>query len=187
MKRYSGKFVLRVGEDLHLRLANEARENGLSLNRFCKQLLQDGLALQKTGYVKDKKKRGITEVLAEKIPEELEGLVWFGSRARSEATAASDFDLLIVLTPGSCIDRSRYREWDEWGIPSKISPHFVTLPASVDEAHGLWLEVAVDGRIEFDRDGRVSEFLSALRSEVAQGRFRRRWSHGHPYWERQTA
>jgi predicted HicB family RNase H-like nuclease len=34
-KTYSGKFVLRVGSDLHKRLAIEAARSGLSLNSYC--------------------------------------------------------------------------------------------------------------------------------------------------------
>ena len=39
-KDYSGKFVLRVGKDLHKALAIRATQTGESLNSFCKKLLQ---------------------------------------------------------------------------------------------------------------------------------------------------
>ena len=38
-KTYSGKFNLRVGGDLHERLALESLKNGESLNSFCKKVL----------------------------------------------------------------------------------------------------------------------------------------------------
>jgi len=49
-KNYSGKFVVRVGEDLHKTLAVEALRNGKSLNSYCVQLLRD----KTVPYGKDK-------------------------------------------------------------------------------------------------------------------------------------
>ncbi|MCC6738348.1 MAG: toxin-antitoxin system HicB family antitoxin [Planctomycetia bacterium] len=43
-KSYSGKFVLRVGKDLHKRLAVEALRQGESLNAFCVKKLAPGAA-----------------------------------------------------------------------------------------------------------------------------------------------
>ena len=44
-KEYSGKFVLRTGEALHERLDVHARSERVSLNRFCKNLLEVGTTL----------------------------------------------------------------------------------------------------------------------------------------------
>ena len=41
---YSGRFNLRVGEDLHEQLALEALRLDVSLNNLCVRLLKDGLA-----------------------------------------------------------------------------------------------------------------------------------------------
>lgn len=41
-KRYSGKFVVRVGEDLHRKLAVEAVREGVSLNSYCVRRLRGG-------------------------------------------------------------------------------------------------------------------------------------------------
>ena len=49
-KKYSGKFVLRVGQDLHKVLAVGAIRNGESLNEHCVQLLRE----QSTGYGQNK-------------------------------------------------------------------------------------------------------------------------------------
>jgi predicted HicB family RNase H-like nuclease len=38
---YSGKFVIRVGKDLHKTLAVEALRHGVSLNSFCTQILRE--------------------------------------------------------------------------------------------------------------------------------------------------
>ncbi len=42
-KKFSGKFVLRVGQDLHKVLAIQAVKSGESLNTFCKNLLRKSL------------------------------------------------------------------------------------------------------------------------------------------------
>ncbi len=39
-KDYSGKFVIRVGEELHKRLAIEAMRRGESLNSYCVRILR---------------------------------------------------------------------------------------------------------------------------------------------------
>ena len=40
-KEYSGKFVVRVGEDLHKALAVDALRHGESLNSFCVHVLRE--------------------------------------------------------------------------------------------------------------------------------------------------
>jgi len=44
-KQYSGKFVVRVGKDLHKALAVEALRHGESLNSYCMHLLREERAL----------------------------------------------------------------------------------------------------------------------------------------------
>ena len=39
-KKYSGKFVIRVGEDVHKALSIRAMQKGESLNSYCKQVLK---------------------------------------------------------------------------------------------------------------------------------------------------
>ena len=39
---YSGKFVVRVGKDLHRELAVHALREGISLNAYCAKVLRDG-------------------------------------------------------------------------------------------------------------------------------------------------
>ncbi len=45
-KEYSGKFVVRVGRDLHKALAIDALRHGESLNSYCVNLLRDEKFLQ---------------------------------------------------------------------------------------------------------------------------------------------
>jgi predicted HicB family RNase H-like nuclease len=43
-KDYSGKFVVRVGRDLHRELAIHALRQGVSLNSYCAAVLREGRA-----------------------------------------------------------------------------------------------------------------------------------------------
>jgi predicted HicB family RNase H-like nuclease len=43
-REYSGKFVVRVGKDLHKALAVDALRHGESLNSFCVHVLREGRA-----------------------------------------------------------------------------------------------------------------------------------------------
>jgi predicted HicB family RNase H-like nuclease len=43
-KEYSGKFVVRVGRDLHRELAVHALREGISLNAYCAKVLREGRA-----------------------------------------------------------------------------------------------------------------------------------------------
>lgn len=42
-KKYSGRFVLRVGSDMHKEVSIRAARVGKSLNTYCQQILQDAL------------------------------------------------------------------------------------------------------------------------------------------------
>ena len=116
------------------------------------------------------------------------GIVLFGSRARSEERAGSDLDLLLVLEQDKVVDRSLYREWEKRSSQSmrdmKIEPQFVILPKDKEQAGGLWFEVAIDGKVLWERDQTVSHFLREVRCWMAEGKIQRRVSHGHPYWLR---
>ena len=55
-KDYSGKFVVRVGKDLHKSLAIDALRQGESLNSYCVNLLQE----ERAHYGKPKRKPRIS-------------------------------------------------------------------------------------------------------------------------------
>ena len=56
-KEYSGKFVVRVGKDLHKALALEALRYGESLNAYCVNLLREDRA----AYGKKKQKKRVAQ------------------------------------------------------------------------------------------------------------------------------
>ncbi len=117
----------------------------------------------------------IAEDVVEVYQGELEGLVLFGSWVRGEASAASDIDLLLIMENNAVIDRDRYSHWPPRRVLGReVSPLFVHLPADTGSITGLWLEVAIDGIVLFDKTLAVSRFLAAARRMIAQGHVRLR-------------
>lgn len=120
------------------------------------------------------------------VGDELLGLVLFGSCARGEQTVSSDVDLLVVVSSPVQLNRDLYRRWDETSRLDNVSPHFVHLPDGLDRAGSIWFEVAVEGIILFERDRAVTRFVQDVRRAIADGKVERRYSHGHPYWVKNT-
>jgi hypothetical protein len=193
MGKPSGRFVLRVPPELHRRLRSRASAEGISLNSLCVRLLETGLsgAPVATSHSTKAVDPGLLEAIGRKWYGQLVGIVLFGSAARGEAIETSDVDLLIVLESTTRIERSLYDRWDgvlrSRGRPGedRVSPQFAALPPSPEEVGGLWLEVAREGIVLDDRDGRLAKFLISLRDFVASGAVSRRKVHGHPYWVRE--
>jgi hypothetical protein len=193
MKQLSGKFVVRMPGNLHARLKQEALNTGQSLNQLCLARLQANLGpavgLDASRTSAHLIPPHLLEAIVRQWPKELIGLILFGSAARGEASEASDTDLMLTMKPGVKIMRELYRVWEDFCHPHfevqesvRISPHFVCLPGSVQEAGGLWYETAIDGIILWERDSRVSRFLVSVRRAMGQGKIRRRIVHGSPYW-----
>lgn len=174
--------MLRIPPALHARLSQAARERGVSLNEYCRTAVEsytDGptrrQALDDPG--------GEWVAIAQQIAgDSLRGVILFGSQARGESSASSDVDLLVVVSDTLELTREVYRRWDGICPDRRLSPHFVHLPDSVSAAGSIWYEVALDGVILYARDQCASAFLQSVRRAIADGRLRRRYAHGHPYW-----
>jgi len=121
---------------------------------------------------------GIRELLGDSLL----AIVMFGSVARGDSRDGSDIDLLIALNRGRALKRNIYSLWDERFPAQEHNPHFVHLPLQTLDAGSLWLEAAVDGVVQYDRDGTVSRFLGRVRRLIASGKLKRRFAYGHPYW-----
>jgi predicted nucleotidyltransferase len=167
----SGKFVLRLDPQLHQVIKEEAKKTGESLNSFClKKIVQP----QASTY----------SLLLQKITSSFHpvGIVLFGSVARGEATEKSDIDLLIVLPPSVPITRELYARWEQLKVSDKYAPQFVQLPKEDHSIGSIWLETSLDGEILYDRDQFLKKTLINIRSQIAQGHYLRKISHGHGYW-----
>lgn len=186
----SGKFVLRLPQELHARLQREARRANESLNQTCANLIITGLSQKGS---EPALLRPVPPTLVQGIQREwksnLLGILLFGSAARGETTQSSDVDLLIVFKQSAPIRRELYQTWDQLlarlqlGKPNLYSPQFVSLPEDFRKAGGLWLEVALDGIILWEQDVQISHFFGRIRTMIAEGTVKRKLTHGHPYWE----
>jgi predicted nucleotidyltransferase len=195
MKSKRAALILRVPPSLHQQLKQEARSADMSLNKHCLGILggkartsparrstlnlrHPPSASSPTNALKDLAAR-----VLETVGDDVEALVLFGSFARGQELEGSDIDLLVVLNDHVALDRDVYSRW-QFGkfFGREVSPLFVQIPAEGERIGGLWFEVALEGVVLFDRDLRLSRFLSRVRNYIAVGRIRRMITHGHPYW-----
>ncbi len=173
----SGKFVLRLDPELHQELKSQALAHKMSLNEWIKHRLQGTQALSPIPII---------DRLLKTFSGNLVGVVQFGSSVRNEMHKSSDVDLLLVLKTEFKFDRSIYQKWDRefnGKQDAVLSPQFSHLPVSV-EYSSLWLEIALEGVIHYDPTGQVFATIRKIRDAIAEGRFHRKLSHGHPYWVR---
>jgi predicted nucleotidyltransferase len=184
--RPSGRFVLRVGPELHAELRREAAVRGLSLNEHCARKLSEPPAI---AVEHPELQAAVTRAL-HLLGEALAGVVVHGSWARGETHDGSDVDLLLVVAEGTPIDRELYRRWDAEGALTidgrRADAHFARLPASGERVTPFWAEIATDGFVAFERERRVSLRLARIRGQIAAGRLVRRTVHGQPYWTEVT-
>lgn len=175
----SGRFVLRLPPALHASLRAEAERSGLSLNEYCLR------ALAAPGPDPAGPGAAVAARALERFGDDVVGVVLFGSWVRGEATAASDIDALVVLEPRCAVTRALYRDWDEAPLRHQgheVEVHFVSMPGPDDAPGPIWLEVALDGAVVSDRDGRLARHMAGLRRAIANGDVTRRHAHGQPYW-----
>ena len=203
---YSGKFVVRVTPSLHERLCKSAQSGGVSLNQKCVEFLSN----VNENDVYACKSNATLNVMQDMFCDFLDcsvikrafgslllGVVLFGSVSRGESGVTSDVDLLLVISDDVPINRSLYKQWDKEILETLVlensrlnfevvSPHFVHMKSPCEllckQVGGLWLEVALDGHVIFEKDKLVSSYLCMLRRRIAEGRYRRKVSNGHPYW-----
>lgn len=175
----SGRFLLRIDRSLHAKLRQTAQEAGLSLNELCARRL--------AAPVTDAVGPGaaIASRLAGQFGEALCAVIAYGSWAREEIASDSDVDVLVVVDHDVRITRELYRKWDEQSLSwwsRKVDVHFAHPPSKAEQAGGMWLDVAVDGVVLFDRDLSLSRTLAGIRSLIISGGISRHHAHGQSYW-----
>ncbi len=181
MKEPSGKFVLRVDPQLHAQLRDEAESQSLSLNQWIVAQLQKRPTTLKGPELQ------LVEEIKKVFGDDLLGVVLFGSAVRQEVRSTSDIDILIVLDHSHPINRTLYQVWDAKICPivgARISPQFSHRPSGKSPS-SLWLEIAMEGEILFDKKNIIKKELRKIRERIAFGEFVRKLSHGHPYWVHQ--
>lgn len=174
----SGKFVLRLTPEFHRKIRSRAKAMGCSLNEYVKRSL----------IAKDNGDEVVSPIEAVWGAEIL-AIILFGSHVRGEERESSDVDLLLILDDGVAVERDLYRVWDKEVAPvlgDKYSPQFSRLPKETDRVSSLWLEVALEGHILYEKDPRVRKRLTELKGKIASGHYLRKFSHGHPYWVRRS-
>ena len=192
MEKLSGKFVLRISEKLHFALRKHSEKQGTSLNSLCTDILTSSLTSSSAASFSYSKSlpSPFLEKLIETWKDKLCGIILFGSVARKEETEKSDIDLLLILKESIELNRHLYREWDHFYEPLKhslhlfkeISPQFVTLPKDPFQVGSLWYDVALQGQVLWYSNEDIFLALQKIREAIADGKIKRCFSHGHPYW-----
>ncbi|CAN5245814.1 nucleotidyltransferase domain-containing protein [soil metagenome] len=127
--------------------------------------------------------------------ERLRAVVVFGSVARQRMRPDSDLDLLVVAEP---LPRGRLARMDEFddvearlapalteaqqqGVRTRISAIVRTL-AELDQGGFLIFDIACDGRVCFDADGALTDYLTGVRQRLERRGAKRQTASGDRYW-----
>jgi predicted nucleotidyltransferase len=186
-------FLIRMDEADLRRLQARAKKSGVSINMYINQILSDH-STPVSKSARDSSSQFLKPILEASFSSELVAILLFGSVAKGFDSESSDVDLLLVMDSRTKITRSLYATWDKeiegrldriYFDGREVSPHFTSLPKDLADFHGLWLEVAISGIVLWRKDNRVDNLLINIRTEIASGAFKRKESHGHPYWLRE--
>jgi len=143
--------------------------------------------------------RDYCQLLSSFYDEKLEGVVLFGSVARGDWKRESDIDLLVVVDSWETIgDRARIDELSTLkGRLARCRSHAEAMrdgfvpaihelplaPAQLNEFRRVYLDIALDGILLFDRVGKLKEFIEQTRARAkAAGSRRVVYPDGKFYW-----
>ncbi len=178
---------MRLEPGLHRLMAARAEKEGVSINGLCARLLKHGLQTKSAVRWWQGPCEDVVAELRRHFGSALIGVAVFGSQVQGTATDQSDLDLLIVLDPATPVRRSLYSWWDQnikWQESVELSPQFVNLPISDEDAGGIWFEAALASEILWERGRALTNIFKRLRSLIETDRVRRHWLSGQAYWVR---
>lgn len=181
MATSTSQILIRTPRELHEQLLIRSKNAEQSLNEFCLDKLRCPSSLD--GQAPHMRK--VLEEASRILGPELLGLILYGSRARGEANAGSDWDFLLLIDATRSLNRQLYRWWEEQSegsLPPEIEINFTHLPESLGVATGFWSEIALDGIVIYERNFVASQYLNRVRRSMAEGRIVRRTAHGQAYW-----
>ena len=129
------------------------------------------MARQDTARATQKEVRPVVAAWRESLGESLVAVVLFGSRARGEAHAESDWDFLVIANalPDRILKRNHFllsllpRDWrHRVAVIAKTPLEFESsLPP-------LYLDIALDGIVLYDPSGYITGKLAYLRRQIRE-------------------
>ena len=139
--------------------------------------------------------RATTDACVAVYGERLVGVVVFGSVARQTMRPDSDIDLLVVADP---LPRGRVPRMDEFrkvedlvapaledarsrSVTTRLAPILRT-PADLDRSGFVLYDIACDGAVVHDRDGRIEAHMAGVRERLKRRGAERRSFRGARYW-----
>lgn len=127
----------------------------------------------------------IADVYRSHLGESLISIVLFGSLARGEATEASDLDLFIVARdlPKHPLERVKLLHEPKITIREGISARGKTPEEFESYLAPMYLDIALDGIILFDRDNYMAAKIAHLRQLLRQVGLNRVRFDGEMAWE----
>lgn len=137
----------------------------------------------------------VTEETRSHYGDRLISVVLYGSVARGTMRPDSDIDLLIVATPLPHGRMARMREFEgideaiasdlkaaaRMGVRTDLSP-IIKTPEEVGYGSPLFLDMTLEARILFDRDGFFGRYLQGLKQRLQDLGSQRKQLAGGYYW-----
>jgi len=125
-------------------------------------------------------------VLKEAFENNLWGIVFFGSRARGEGKSYSDWDILILAdgVPENPVDRTIFLSdlFFKKGVRG-ISPILRTKEEFENNLRPLYLDIAWDGIILFERAGYVKSKINEVKEIIEKAGLQRKRKNEGWVWE----
>ncbi len=128
----------------------------------------------------------VVPALRDAFGDRLRSVVLFGSRARGDHRAESDWDLLVIAERLPVRPLERYREVKS-ALPPGARGAVAVLATTAEEfeAHlpEIYLDIALDGQILWDRDGYAAGRLAELRRIMDQSGLYREHTPAGDIWQ----